>query len=71
MGGGLAGEVSGVELRDGGVEVVQVENDSCRSPFVGVDLNDVEGDYVERISSLTLARASDTAEDEVAHRGSR
>ncbi len=39
MGGRFAGEVAGVELGDGGVEVVDVENDACRGSVVGVDLD--------------------------------
>ena len=38
----FAGEVSGVELLDGGVDVVEVEHDERRDPLVGVDLDDVE-----------------------------
>src|SRR5689334_19664494 len=40
VGRGFAGEVSGVELREGGVDVVHVELDVRRDPAVGVDLND-------------------------------
>ena len=42
MGGSFAGEVSGVELRDGAVEVVKVEHDDRHDPFLGVDLDDVK-----------------------------
>ncbi len=42
MGGRFAGEVSGVELREGGVDVVGVEHDEGRDPVVGVDLDDAE-----------------------------
>ena len=38
----FAGEVAGIELLEGGVEVVEVERDECHDPLVGVDLNDVE-----------------------------
>src|SRR5271156_2259467 len=34
VGGGFAGEVSGIELRDGGVDVVEVERDPGREPLV-------------------------------------
>ena len=42
MRGRFAGEVSGVEFLDGGVDVVDVEPDACRDPVVGIDLNNVE-----------------------------
>ena len=42
VGGRLAGEVSGIELLEGGVDVVGVEHDDRRDPLVGVDLDDVE-----------------------------
>ena len=41
VGGSFAGEVSGVEFGDGGVEVVEVEHDAP-DLVVGVDLDDVE-----------------------------
>src|ERR1700733_6056468 len=37
MGGRFAGEVAGIELGDGGVEVVEVERDHCYDPLVDVD----------------------------------
>ena len=39
--GGFTGEVAGVELGEGGVDVVQVEHDGSRDSSVGVDLDDV------------------------------
>ena len=45
VGGRFAGEVAGVELRDGGVEVVEVERDPGLDPVVGVDL-----DYPQEIA---------------------
>ena len=39
----FAGEVPGVELRDGGVEVVGVEHDDRHNPSVGVYLDEVGG----------------------------
>ena len=36
----FAGEVSGIKLGDGGVEVVGVESDNRRDPVVGVELGD-------------------------------
>ena len=42
VGGRFAGEVSGVELLEGGVDVVEVERDARHDPLVGVDLDDAE-----------------------------
>ena len=42
VGGRFAGEVPGVELLEGGVDVVEVEHDARRDPVVGVDLDDAE-----------------------------
>ncbi|HXZ15026.1 MAG TPA: hypothetical protein VEH77_03495 [Roseiarcus sp.] len=42
MGGGFAGEVPTIELGHGGVEVIEIEDDSCHGAFVGVELDDVE-----------------------------
>ena len=44
VGGCFAGEVPGFELRESGVDVVEVERDECDDPLVGVDL-----DYAERL----------------------
>ena len=49
VGGRFAGEVAGVELREGGVDVVEVEHDERRDPLVGVDLDDAEHLGVERL----------------------
>ena len=38
VGASLAGEVSGLELFEGGVDVVGVERDARRDPVVGVGL---------------------------------
>ena len=46
--GRFAGEVPGVELLEGGVDVVEVEHDVRRDPVVGVDLDEVEHLVVER-----------------------
>ena len=64
MGGGFAGEVSGVEFLEGGVDVVKVEQDACRDPLVGVDLDDAQDLGVERLGPLVSARVADTSEDE-------
>ena len=42
MVGRFAGEVAGVEFRYGSLEVVEVEHDDRRDPFVGVDLDDLK-----------------------------
>ena len=42
VGGGLAGEVPGVEFCHGGVDVVGVEHDERNDPLVGVDLGETE-----------------------------
>src|SRR5215208_6421901 len=42
MGGGFACEVSRIELREGTLDVVVVEDDVRRNPSVGVDLDDAE-----------------------------
>ena len=44
VGGRFASDIAGIELRDGGVEVVEVERDERRDPVVGVDL-----DYLQEI----------------------
>ena len=64
VGGGFAGEVSGVEFREGGVDVVEVEHDERRDPVVGVDLDDAEHLGVERLGPLVAARQADTTEGE-------
>ena len=38
----FAGEVSSVEFLEGGVDILQVETDCRRDPFVGVVLNDLK-----------------------------
>ena len=58
VGGRFAGEVSGVELLEGGVDVVEVERDSGHDPVVGVDLDDAEHLGVERLGPLIPARDS-------------
>ena len=60
VGGSFAGEVSGVELFEGSVDVVRVEHDACRDPVVGVDLEDAERLDVERIGPLVSAREART-----------
>ncbi len=48
VGGRFAGEVPGVELLEGGVDVVEIEHDDRRHPLVGVDLDNAERLGVER-----------------------
>ncbi len=55
-GGRFAGEVAGIEFREGGVDVVEVEHDDRRDPVVGVDLDDVERLGVERLRSRGRTR---------------
>ena len=55
VGGGLAGEVPGVEFLEGSVDVVRVEYDARREPFLGVYLDDVEDFDVERLGALVAA----------------
>src|SRR5947209_8896647 len=38
----FAADVSGVELADSGVEVVELEHHECHDPFVSIDLDDDE-----------------------------
>ena len=56
VGGRLAGQVPGVELLEGGVDVVDVERDACHDPLVGVDLDDAEHFAAERLRPLVAPR---------------
>jgi len=56
--GRFAGEIAGIELSDGGVEVVGVEGDERRGPLVGVELADTEDIGAERIGSRVAARGA-------------
>ena len=60
----FAGEVPGIEFCDGGVEVVEVERDSCDDPLVGVDLCDAEHLGVKSVGSPVSTREADATEDE-------
>ena len=42
MGGRFAGEVAGIELLEGGVDVVEIEHNARRDPIIGVDLDNAE-----------------------------
>src|SRR6478752_2465339 len=63
--GAFAGEVTGVEFLEGGVEVVEVERDCRCDPFVGVDLDDVQDIEAELLGLPTAARESSASEDDV------
>ena len=52
MGGRFAGEVTGIEFRDGGVDVVEVERDARHDPLVGVDLDYPQEHLRERLRIL-------------------
>src|ERR1700722_18365893 len=63
MGGRFAGEIAGVELRDGGVEVFEVEHDNTRDSLLGVDLHDLERIVLNRLG--VTARHANSGEGEV------
>ena len=71
VGGRFAGEVSGVEFREGGVDVVEVERDDRDDPLVGVDLDEAEPLDVECLGTLVTARGSGYDEGRGAPRGSQ
>ena len=60
----FACEVPGIELCDGGVDVVEVEGDSCDHPLVGVDLSDAEYLGVKSVGSPVSTSEADATEDE-------
>ena len=61
VGGGLAGEVPGVEFCHGGVDVVGVEHDERNDPLVGVDLGETEELCEECVRSLDRGARSSRA----------
>ncbi len=65
VGGRFAGEVPGVELFEGGVDVVEVEHDDRRDLSSASISTDVEDLVVERLGSLVSTRVAGTSEDEV------
>src|ERR1700678_3184594 len=65
MGGRLAREVSSIKLRDGGIEVFEVERDHRREFLVGVDLDDHEHLGKERFDPFVATREGNTHEDKV------
>ena len=69
VGGRLAGEVSGVELFEGSVDVVGVEHDARHDPLVSVDLDDAEQLGNELLGPRSCApEAHDTTEERGAPR---
>ncbi len=66
MGGRFAGEVSSIELSDGGLELVGVENDVRCDPAVGVDLRDAQQLGFECRGLLTAAEDDTDKGDAVA-----
>ena len=64
VGGRFAGEVSGVELREGGVNVIGIEREARHDPVVGVDLDDVERLDAEFSVEQLAVRRTETGEDE-------
>ena len=63
-GGRFAGEVSGVEFLEGGVDVVEVERDDRRDPVVGVDLDDGERPRCGTPRAARRGPSTATSEDE-------
>ncbi len=55
VGGGSAGEVSGIEFFEGGVDVVEVEHDASRDPLVAVDFEDPEDVGSECLGPLVVS----------------
>ena len=53
----LTGEVAGVELGEGGVDVVEVEQNARRESVVGVDFDDGQQLDAERLGTLFAARS--------------
>ncbi len=62
--GRFAGKVSGIEFREGGVDVVGVERRPRHDPVVGVDLDDVDELDVECLGPLVSTREARTTKDE-------
>ncbi len=67
MAGRFAGEISGVKLGEGGVNVVGVENNAPHEPVRGIDLHNAEHLGVERVR--TAACTPGTAEREAISSG--
>ena len=69
MCGRFSGEVPGVELLEGGVDVVEFERDASREPIVGVDLDDGEHLGAERLGPLVAPQEAVTTQDEALSTG--
>ena len=63
VGGRFAGEVSGVEFGEGGVDVVELERDEGDDSLVGVDLDDAEHIGDECLGPLDRGPGSEDGED--------
>ncbi|MGZ7036322.1 MAG: hypothetical protein ACXVIQ_14005, partial [Ilumatobacteraceae bacterium] len=63
VGGGLSGEVSSVEFREGGVDVVDIEHSAAYDSITGIDLDDVEAEDLKRPPTL-VTPCSYTTENE-------
>ena len=61
--------VSGVELSDRGIEIVDIERDEGRDPFAGIDFDYEEKIDVEHVGVLVAKRVFDTNEDEALSTG--
>src|SRR5208283_1658690 len=68
-GSGFAGEVPGIELLEGSVDVVDVEPDALNDPVVGVDLNNVEHLGADFAGPHAAGRTADTNEGEARSAG--
>jgi hypothetical protein len=63
VGGRFVGDVSGVDVFEGGVEVVEVEHKARCDPVVGVDLDEGEHLRVKHLWLVFAHRQTDTTED--------
>src|SRR6516162_11526577 len=64
VGGRFAGEVSGVEFLEGGVDLVDVEQDAGRELAFGVDFDEAEHLTTERLGPPVSTREKETTEGE-------
>ncbi len=60
---------SGRRVLEGGVDVVEVEQEAGRDPLVGVDLGEAEHLSVERLGPLIAPEETVTAENEALRTG--
>src|SRR3954451_1629724 len=61
---GFAREVAGIELLEGGVDVVGGEYDVRREPVVGVDFDNADHLVIERLARSVLLREAKTTKGE-------